>query len=69
MYCSWCEPGSALITNMQGQYFIPVAPLIPLLFVNSKFTIRKQTVFPAVAITLIILSYGLTVFELAQRFW
>jgi uncharacterized membrane protein len=69
MYCSWCEPGSDIIENLQGRYFIPFAPLIPLLFVSSKFTIRKQTVFPAVAIALIILSFGLTVLELAERYW
>lgn len=69
MYCSWCEPGSSLITNLQGRYFIPVAFLVPLLLANNKFIIRKQTVFPAVTIMFIVISFGLTVFELAERYW
>ena len=69
MYCSWCEPGSAVIENLQGRYFIPFAPLVPLLFLNTKFIIKKQIVFPVLAFILLFLSIGVTVFELATRYW
>lgn len=39
MYCSWCEPGAPHITNLQGRYFIPIAPLGLLLFQNKKIVL------------------------------
>lgn len=42
MYCSWNEPGDPRITNLQGRYFIPVAPLALMLFQNRKLTFPPQ---------------------------
>ena len=69
MYCSWCEPGSNLIENLQGRYFIPFAFLTPLMLVNNKFIIRKQIVFPVIVTTILLLSFGLTIWKIMERFW
>ena len=42
MYCSWTEPGAPRITNLQGRYFIPVAPLAWLVFQNKKLHLPQK---------------------------
>jgi len=41
-YITWTPVGNNLIGGVQGRYFIPVAPLLLLLFYNQKFNINLQ---------------------------
>lgn len=43
MYCSWCEPGASRIHNLQGRYFITVAPLAWLVFQNKKLYLPPKS--------------------------
>jgi len=68
MYCSWSAPGDPLITNLQGRYFIPVAPLALFLFQNRKLQV-PSLVFPVVFSAFAIVSMVLTVRMLLFRYY
>lgn len=68
MYCSWTEPGAMRIDNLQSRYFMPVAPLIWLLFQNRKLNANK------LFFVILTMAYGLfsmleTWRHLLQRFY
>lgn len=68
MYCSWTEPGSPIIQNLQGRYFIPVVPLALSAMNINQLNIPKW-VFPLVLILFISVSILLTIKALLIRFY
>ena len=68
MYCSWSAPEDPLITNLQGRYFIPLAPLALFLFQNRKLRIPSP-VFPVLFSAFAIVSLLLSVRMLLLRFY
>jgi len=42
MYISWTPVGDALISNLQGRYFIPLSPIFFSLFCNRKFYVKRE---------------------------
>ncbi|MFP4472055.1 MAG: hypothetical protein ACLFPE_15340, partial [Bacteroidales bacterium] len=68
MYCSWTEPGAPRITNLQGRYFIPLAPLALLLFQNRKLQVPPP-IFMIIFIVFSIVSMVLSVRMLLMRYY
>jgi uncharacterized membrane protein len=68
MYCSWNNPGDSRITNLQGRYFIPVAPLAWLVFQNKKFQVPGKF-FPIILSTFALISMVLSVRLLLLHFY
>lgn len=77
-YITWTPVGNNLILGVQGRYFIPIAPLLFLLFYNQKFNINlhnKKINFKLrnsikLAITIfIILFLFITVLILISRYY
>lgn len=68
MYCSWTEPGSKIITNLQGRYFIPVAPLGLLVFANNRF-ISPGKIQATVVLAFILVSIIVSTGTMLNRFY
>ena len=69
-YCLWTEVGAADLDSIQGRYFIPLAPVVLLLFYNSTLASRvKPWHKVAVAIPSLALTALLTVATLIDRYY
>ncbi len=68
MYCSWTEPGAAMIDNLQGRYFLPAAPLALLAFANTGIRISEKIKFTLVLL-FFILSLLITVKALLFHYY
>ena len=44
MYLSWNEVGDEIVNNMQGRYFIPIVPLLIMIFYNNKYQLNKNII-------------------------
>lgn len=50
MYLSWNNVGDLMVDNLQGRYFIPIVPLILMIFYNNRFeNIQKYIPFYSIA--------------------
>jgi len=68
MYLSWAEVGSEMIGNLQGRYFLPIAPLLFSLYYNNKITV-KPTVTPVISIICILISIVVTVQAITEFYY
>lgn len=68
LYLTWTSLDSNVIHGIQGRYFIPVAPLLFLLFYNQKIKVNFKNASPATACYLLF-SQTLTVAVLLNRYW
>jgi uncharacterized membrane protein len=53
-YITWTQVGNGIIEGVQGRYFIPIAPLLFLLFYNDKIKINKKEFYWVIIMFLII---------------
>lgn len=37
LYLGWTSVGGTIIEGIQGRYFLPIATILPICFVNKKF--------------------------------
>ncbi len=68
MYLSWSSVGAIMIINLQGRYFIPIVPVLLLLFYGKKITLPKF-VIPLVSISLILVSIAVTINTILVRYY
>jgi len=68
MYCSWAEPGANLITNMQGRYFIPAAPLLLFIWGLKRVDSIKEAI-PFISMVLVVVSFVVTIYEVLLRYY
>ncbi len=60
-HLAWGEIGASMISNLQGRYFIPIFPLLFLLFYSNRFSNKKILISMITVFTLVSLSYSLHV--------
>lgn len=65
-YVLWTSPADALVEGVQGRYFLPVLPLVPMLLPGLP---RLKTAVLPLAISLPALSFAVTVIAIVQRYY
>ncbi|NOR87917.1 MAG: DUF2142 domain-containing protein [Bacteroidales bacterium] len=68
MYLSWTEVGAARIDNLQGRYFIPIVPLLLMLFYNRRWN-QKVIIIQLVTIIYILISIAVTLYALINWYY
>ncbi len=68
LYITWTSLDSDVIQGFQGRYFIPISPLLFLLFYNQKIKLNFKKFEYAIACYLLF-SQSLTVAVLLNRYW
>lgn len=70
LYMSWSPIGGDFVEGIQGRYFIPVAPLIFLLFYQHKLNWRHFRGFaPLIVAATVIFSLIITLLTIYQRYY
>jgi uncharacterized membrane protein len=70
LYMTWSPIGEDFIEGVQGRYFIPVAPLIFLLFYQHKLNWRHFPKFTPLIVTVaVIFSLIITLLTVYQRYY
>ncbi|MCE7699828.1 MAG: hypothetical protein K8E24_013765, partial [Methanobacterium paludis] len=66
---AWTPIGQSMVGGVQGRYFVPIAPLIFLLFYNKKidYNVKKGLNVFIIIFILIILSF--TLFKIITKFY
>lgn len=68
MYCSWCNVGDPLIKNLQGRYFLPVAPIFFSIFYLRCGKLPKYIV-PLISMLFIAASLILTIYKMLNEYY
>lgn len=67
-YLTWTPVGKNTIDGLQGRYFIPLLPLVFLLFLNRLVKIQFQIVV-FISIISVMISFIVSTFALHHRYW
>jgi uncharacterized membrane protein len=67
-YLTWTPVGKTTIDGLQGRYFIPLLPLIFLLFYNGKIALPHQIV-KLISFSIVIISFFVSTFAIHHRYW
>ena len=68
MYAIWCPVGAGEVTNFQGRYFVPVAPLVALAVANGLLQRFRREIRMA-ALLVLLLGTGAMVIAILQRYY
>jgi uncharacterized membrane protein len=70
-YITWTKVGNDIIGGIQGRYFIPIAPLLFLLFYNDKIQIseNKYPIIKGIIIILTIITLLISLYTIINRFY
>jgi len=67
-YLTWTPVGKTTIDGLQGRYFIPLLPLVFLMFLNRLVKIRLQIVV-FISIISVMVSFIVSTFALHHQYW
>ena len=68
MYMLWCPVGAHELRNLQGRYFVPIGPVLALVFSNRWLAAGTQVVVP-VSFGLLVLGNTVMVWAMWMRWW
>ncbi len=68
MYALWCPVGAGELTNLQGRYFVPIAPVL-VLAVNNKWLVPYSRFIVPVAFGMLFLGNVTMVGAMVGRWW
>ena len=68
MYALWCPVGAWELTNLQGRYFVPLAPVLALA-VNNGQLVRYARLIVPLAFGLLIAGNMMMVWAMWERYW
>lgn len=76
-YITWNPVGYGIILGVQGRYFIPIAPLLLILYnkrenisiLNRKLPLKMNNYYKILVIEIIVIMLSLTLFLLIQRYF
>jgi uncharacterized membrane protein len=67
-YFTWTPVGKDRVDGLQGRYFIPILPLILLLFYNQS-TVLKRNWIIIISTIIVLISFFVSTFACIQRYW
>jgi uncharacterized membrane protein len=68
-YLTWTPVGKTVVDGVHGRYFIPIAPLLLLLFYNKQFDYDIEKGFNVIIITFILITLSIALLEIIKRFY
>ncbi len=68
MYALWCPVGAGELTNLQGRYFVPIAPVLALAVSNRWLAAYPRFIWP-MAMGLLFLGNAAMVWAMLTRWW
>ncbi|AEG17345.1 DUF2142 domain-containing protein [Methanobacterium paludis] len=68
-YIAWTPIGQSMVGGVQGRYFVPIAPLIFLLFYNKKIDYDVKNGLNVFIIIFILIILSFTLFKIITKFY
>jgi uncharacterized membrane protein len=67
-YLTWTPVGQNIIDGLQGRYFIPILPLVFMLFYNQRLNIRHQSA-GIFTMLILVVSFVVSTVALCEKYW